>query len=657
MHRSAVTAALLLCAVSAAPTKRKLSLPRLGLRAARSGAPFLTSQPLLNLLLGIRLRYASWGAPVAHWWPRGGPSSRRASQIDAPKAATDLRDPAKTILVVTTASVPWLTGTAINPLLRAAHLARMRPEGHVCLYLPWLEPDKQHEVYGATAQFKNRADHARFVYDWLRDVAHLPDTGLRIAFYDAHYHRPQGSIYPMGRTVEALARPEFRRYSEAGEEEGPWRPDATVLEEPEHLNWYSYVEGKPSSWRSNSDHVIGVVHTHYVRYAATERMCPGPLGYVVHPIVGPYKACAALLMARWMTNGHCHRIIKLSGTLPRVGNDDAEIIANVHGVRGAFLDAGAAKAVTRPYSSADDARCKDARAEPSEPRTKGAYFIGKLLWQKGLGELASLLVATSKEFGGDILDGDIHIVGDGKDRQAIEKEFKRRGVPSVFHGRVDHGHELCRDFRVLVNPSKTEVLCTTVAEALAMGKWVLVARHPSNEFFYDFPTCLSFASKKEFAQKFAFCVRHEPPSLSVKQRRRLSWAAATERFCDASLQAQSVRMRFHQKLACFLHVHLGRDFRGDVIRSVAGAGLDVGRQTAYVRARERLSSDSAAEAPEEAGEAPDAAEVKIYQVYYMHRRLVHSPLVPARRGAHWCRARAIPAAVGRLLRPTGVVHM
>ena len=150
---------------------------------------------------------------------------------------------------------------------------------------------------------------------------------------------------------------------------------------------------------------------------------------MVHPIVGPYKACAALLMARWMTNGHCHRIVKLSGTLPRVGNDDAEIIANVHGVRDDFLEIGSRRAVTHPYSSTSDSRLSDPMAEPSRPRTKGAYFIGKLLWQKGLGELAQLLVASQKEFGGDLPDGAIHVVGDGK----IEGPLK-----------IDSGNSRCR---------------------------------------------------------------------------------------------------------------------------------------------------------------------------------------------------------------------
>ena len=66
-----------------------------------------------------------------------------------------------------------------------------------------------------------------------------------------------------------------------------------------------------------------------------------------------------------MTNGHCHRIVKLSGTLPRVGNDDAEIIQNVHGVRDDFLEIGSLRAVTHPYSSTSDSRLSDPLAEPS----------------------------------------------------------------------------------------------------------------------------------------------------------------------------------------------------------------------------------------------------------------------------------------------------
>ncbi|KAH8058001.1 digalactosyldiacylglycerol synthase [Aureococcus anophagefferens] len=348
---------------------------------------------------------------------------------------------------MTTASVPWLTGTAINPLLRAAHLTAGRPDGAVTLYLPWLEPERQHEVY-KDIRFETRGDQARYVAAWVRDTAGMAEAAgkLRIAFYDAHYHTPQGSIYPMGRTVEALPRADFRRYDGGGgAEAGAWAPDVVVLEEPEHLNWYSFVDGDASAWRSQG-HVVGVVHTHYVSYAATERACGGLLGELVHPVVGPFKAMMALLMSRWMTNGHCHRVVKLSNTL-RVGNDDAEVACNVHGVRGAFLD-----------------------------------------------------------------------VGEGR--------------------------------------------------------------------------------KAEFATHYAFALRHEPPPLSDRMRRRLSWAAATDRFCDAAAMPETP-LRRHQRLAEYLHCHMGKGRRGDWIRSIAGAGFTVGRQSKDVRERQ-----GGGDAPPAAADAP-----------------------------------------------------
>lgn len=64
----------------------------------------------------------------------------------------------------------------------------------------------------------------------------------------------------------------------------------------------------------------------------------------------------------------------------------------------------------------------------------------------------------------------------------------------------------------------TEVLCTTVAEALAMGKWVVCSRHPSNEFFFQFPNCLPFTTEEDFAACVSWALRHDPEELTQELR-------------------------------------------------------------------------------------------------------------------------------------------
>ena len=84
--------------------------------------------------------------------------------------------------------------------------------------------------------------------------------------------------------------------------------------------------------------------------------------------------------------------------------------------------------------------------------------------------------------------------------------------------------------QIFINPSTSEVLCTTVAEALAMGKFVIVPSHPSNDFFAQFPNCLPYTSKEEFVAMLYYALTHSPEPLTDEYLRALSWEAATERF-------------------------------------------------------------------------------------------------------------------------------
>jgi digalactosyldiacylglycerol synthase len=198
-------------------------------------------------------------------------------------------------------------------------------------------------------------------------------------------------------------------------------------------------------------------------------------------------------------DGTCHL-----HDVERNGAPEKESVSNVHGVRSDFLLEGERRAKNNTDWSSSAAQVDHL------PQT---YFIGKLLWAKGLDNMLELQ-DYYKQCTGDYFE--IDVFGSGPDRynimrafygrnknstnanateisstnatelsyqewpQALRKRWeeerpksfaellRRKPIPANFPGRVDHG--TLTDYKVFVNPSVSEVLCTTTAEALAMGK-------------------------------------------------------------------------------------------------------------------------------------------------------------------------------------------
>lgn len=197
------------------------------------------------------------------------------------------------------------------------------------------------------------------------------------------------------------------------------------------------------------------------------------------------------LLSSWMCRAHCHRIIKLSGTLDKFA-PEKELVENVHGVRNTFLDYGKELSQVLQTEEGKNHSIFGADADPK------VYFIGKMLWSKGIGSLMELL-KYAKESADLSIKFDMY--GGGPDLEEAKKRSSKLDLSMDFHGPIDHA-ALAPTHKIFVNPSLSEVLCTTVAEALAMGKFVIVPSHPSNDFFAQFPNCLTYANKEEFVGKF-----------------------------------------------------------------------------------------------------------------------------------------------------------
>lgn len=82
----------------------------------------------------------------------------------------------------------------------------------------------------------------------------------------------------------------------------------------------------------------------------------------------------------------------------------------------------------------------------------------------GLGSLMELIKYAEESADVKIK---VDMYGGGPDQDAAKAKAESLELDMPFHGPVDHA-ELASTHKIFVNPSTSEVLCTTSAEALAM---------------------------------------------------------------------------------------------------------------------------------------------------------------------------------------------
>lgn len=80
------------------------------------------------------------------------------------------------IAIFTTASLPWMTGTAVNPLFRAAYLS-IGGDRKITLVVPWLSLRDQERVYPSNTTFIIPSQQEKYIRQWLEER-----TGLKFNF-------------------------------------------------------------------------------------------------------------------------------------------------------------------------------------------------------------------------------------------------------------------------------------------------------------------------------------------------------------------------------------------------------------------------------------------------------------------------------------------
>ena len=149
---------------------------------------------------------------------------------------------------------------------------------------------------------------------------------------------------------------------------------STTATSPIAMTASDVVEMNQLGWQAKFDFVVGILHTNYDAYVRQYGMGAAFLA-----------ASALHALSALCTRAYCHRVIRLSETLPAL-DASKEVTCNVHGVLTEFLQDPTSPPTTGsdntspPTELSQDTKNGDENGDDNnDPDLASIYFIGKLV--------------------------------------------------------------------------------------------------------------------------------------------------------------------------------------------------------------------------------------------------------------------------------------
>jgi glycosyltransferase involved in cell wall biosynthesis len=174
---------------------------------------------------------------------------------------------------------------------------------------------------------------------------------------------------------------------------------------------------------------------------------------------------------------------RLLGPLRRlIFRKSVAVVANSQGLKELSERADPYPVRVIPNGVDTDFFCPVENRGEAEHRPFVFLFVGRFQTQKNLFYLFDQMASLKRSGAGPFV---LHIVGDGPQRDALQKHAKNLGIDAclVWHGWVEKGRlrEIFRSADCFVNPSLYEGMPNVVLEAISCGLPVIASRVTGND--------------------------------------------------------------------------------------------------------------------------------------------------------------------------------